>query len=208
MTAGELARLFNDKFLTNKANLTVVPMKGWRRSEWFDQTGLPWVVPSPNLPTLEAATVYPGQVILEGTNLSEGRGTTRPFELFGAPWIDGRELAAQLNRLKLPGVKFREAWFTPSFSKHQGKRCGGCQIHVQNRATYRPVATTLHILKTIRDSYPAKLELHASYFDKVMGTSTVRAALDQGKAVEQIVSGFGAGLEKFKAQRKPYLLYP
>ena len=208
MTAGELAQLFNDKFLAHKVKLTVVPMKGWRRSEWFDQTGLPWVVPSPNLPTLESASVYPGQVILEGTNLSEGRGTTRPFELFGAPWIDGRELAAQLNRLQLPGVKFREAWFTPSFSKHQGKLCGGCQIHVLDRATYRPVATTLQILKTIRDSYPTKLELHASYFDKVMGTTTVRTALEQGQPVADIVSGFGAGLKQFSALRKPYLLYP
>ncbi|MCJ7487462.1 MAG: DUF1343 domain-containing protein, partial [Candidatus Aminicenantes bacterium] len=127
MTAGELARLFNDKFLARKARLTVVPMEGWKREMWFDETGLPWVIPSPNMPTLDTAAVYPGLVALEGTNLSEGRGTTKPFELFGAPWIDGNELAKMLNGLSLSGVRFREAWFTPSFSKFQGQLCGGCQ---------------------------------------------------------------------------------
>jgi len=124
LTIGELARLFNDQFLKTKARLTVIPAEGWKRDWWFDQTGLPWVMPSPNMPTLETAAVYPGQVYLEGTNLSEGRGTTRPFELFGAPWIDGWELSRKLNSLDLPGVIFREAWFTPTFPNIREKDAG------------------------------------------------------------------------------------
>src|SRR5580704_4911782 len=159
MTVGELAQLFNDKFLTNKVQLTVVPMENWTRDEWFDQTSLPWVIPSPNLPTLDSATVYPGQVIFEGTNLSEGRGTTKPFEMFGAPWIDGFVLAQKLNDLNLPGVKFREVYFTPTFSKHSGQQCGGCQLHVIDRKTFRSVATTLSILSVVKNLYGDKLEL-------------------------------------------------
>jgi uncharacterized protein YbbC (DUF1343 family) len=207
MTVGELALLFNDRFLPVKANLTVVPMEGWHRAQWFDETGLPWVIPSPNLPSLEAAIVYPGQVLLEGTNLSEGRGTTRPFEQFGAPWIDGYELARQLNALNLPGVKFREAWFTPTFSKHQGQLCGGCQLHVTDRRRYRPLATALFILKAIRDQYPARFEFHASYFDKAIGTSAVRTALESGTDVKEIVRRFKPGLDDFARLRRPYLLY-
>jgi uncharacterized protein YbbC (DUF1343 family) len=207
MTAGELARLFNDKFLTNKVQLTVVPMENWSRDEWFSETLLPWVLPSPNLPTAESATVYPGQVIIEGTNLSEGRGTTKPFELFGAPWIDGFVLARKLNDLKLPGVKFREVWFTPTFSKFVGKQCGGCQLHVIDRNAYRPIATTLTILATVKQLYGDKLELHAEYFDKVLGTSTVREALERGESVDKIVSAFRPALVTFSKLREPYLLY-
>lgn len=207
MTAGELARLFNDKFLARKARLTVVPMEGWKREMWFDETGLPWVIPSPNMPTLDTATVYPGLVALEGTNLSEGRGTTKPFELFGAPWIDGHELAKALNGLGLAGVRFREAWFTPSFSKFQGRLCGGCQVHVTDRDAFRPFAAALHILKTVRDAYPGKFEFHADYFDKVMGTASVRAALEAGTGVPVILENIRPGLEAFADLRKTYLLY-
>lgn len=207
MTAGELARLFNDRFLTNKVKLTVVPMENWRRAEWFDETGLPWVLPSPNLPTLESAVVYPGQVILEGTNLSEGRGTTKPFEFFGAPWIDGCVLARELNAIKLPGVKFREVWFTPTFSKFKGELCGGCQLQVSDRQTYRPVATTLATLQTVRKLYGSKLELHRSYFDKVMGTAKVREAMERGEPVEKIVASWQPELDAFAKLRAPYLLY-
>src|SRR5512137_69271 len=136
MTVGELAVLFNSHFGIG-ADLEVVKIEGWSRADYFDETGLPWVIPSPNMPTLDTAIVYPGLVALEGTNLSEGRGTTKPFELFGAPWIDGHALAAKLNGLGLPGVRFREAWFTPSFSKFQGQLCGGCQIHVTDRGAFR-----------------------------------------------------------------------
>jgi uncharacterized protein YbbC (DUF1343 family) len=182
-------------------------MDGWKREMWFDETGLPWVAPSPNIPTLETAVVYPGQVFIEGTNLSEGRGTTKPFEFFGAPWIDAYELTKKLNALGLPGVVFREQWFTPTFSKFSGLNCGGCQVHVTDRNAYRPLAAALHIIKTIRDDYPGKFEFHAAYFDKIMGTSSVRTALESGKAVNAIIAGFEAGLKGFEERRKPYLLY-
>jgi uncharacterized protein YbbC (DUF1343 family) len=207
MTAGELARLFNDKFLTKKVNLTVVPMENWSRDEWFSETSLPWVLPSPNLPTPESATVYPGQVIIEGTNLSEGRGTTKPFEFFGAPWVDGFVLAKKLNDLKLPGVKFREVWFTPTFSKFAAKQCGGCQLHVVDRQSYQPVATTLAILSVVKQLYGDKLEFHAEYFDKVLGNSTVREALERGESADKIVAAFQPGLDAFAKLRAPYLLY-
>ena len=207
MTIGELARLFNDKFLARKAALTVVPAAGWRREMWYDETGLPWVVPSPNMPTLDTATVYPGQLYLEGTNVSEGRGTTRPFELFGAPWIDGAGLASRLNALDLPGVRFREAWFTPTFSKFQGELCGGCQLHVTDRRVFRSFTTALHVIKTIRDAYPDKFAFHTDYFDKVMGTSKVREALEQGRPVAEILTGLEKPLRDFAALRRPYLLY-
>lgn len=207
MTAGELAQLFNDKFLTNKVKLTVVPMENWRRNQWFDETGLPWVLPSPNLPTPEATTAYPGQVILEGTNLSEGRGTTKPFEFFGAPWIDGYTLARELNAVKIPGVRFREVWFTPTFSKFKGERCGGCQLHVTDRAAYRSISTTLQLLQTVKKLYGAKLELHDRYFDKVMGTSSVREALLRDEPVDKIVASWKPGLDEFAKLRQPYLLY-
>jgi uncharacterized protein YbbC (DUF1343 family) len=207
MTAGELARLFNGKFLPRKVELTVVPMEGWCRAAWFDATALPWVLPSPNLPTLDAATVYPGQVILEGTNLSEGRGTTKPFELFGAPWIDGYVLARELNALELAGARFREAWFTPTFSKFVGERCGGCQLHVVDRETFRPVTATLAILQTVKKVYGPKLELHAEYFDKVMGTSRVRKAFERGESFDKIIASFTVGLAEFAPQRAAFLLY-
>jgi uncharacterized protein YbbC (DUF1343 family) len=207
MTAGELARLFNDKFLARKAKLTVVPMEGWTREMWFDRTGLPWVIPSPNMPTLDTATVYPGLVMIEGTNMSEGRGTTRPFEQFGAPWIDAYELTRGLNALDLPGVVFREAWFTPHFSKFQGGLCGGCQIHVTDREAFRSFATGLHIVEAVRDAHPAEFAFHADYFDKVMGTASVRMALEAGTPVATILANIEPGLAAFAELRKPYLLY-
>jgi len=207
MTAGELAQLFNEQFLTNKVKLTVVPMEGWSRNQWQEETRLPWVLPSPNLPTVESAVVYPGQVILEGTNLSEGRGTTKPFEFFGAPWIDGFTLSGELNALKLPGVKFREVWFTPTFSKFKGELCGGCQLHVTDRESYESVKSTLAILETIRRLYGDKLELHDRYFDKVMGTATVREALVRGDSYQAIAASWEAGLVEFSRRRQPFLLY-
>lgn len=208
MTAGELARLFNARFLPRAAELTVVPMEGWDRVAWFDETDAPWVMPSPNMPTLDTATVYPGQVLLEGTNLSEGRGTTRPFELFGAPWIDGFVLAREMNAAGCDGVVFREAWFTPSFSKFAGERCGGCQMHVTDRNAFQPVATTLAILRVVNALHEGKLELHADYFDKVMGTSTVREAFERGVPTATISAGCDAGLRAFAREREPFLLYP
>ncbi|HVP90497.1 MAG TPA: DUF1343 domain-containing protein [Terriglobales bacterium] len=207
MTMGELARLFNDRFLAKKANLTVIPMEGWTRAMWFDRTGLPWVMPSPNMPTLDTAAVYPGFVAFEGTNVSEGRGTTRPFELFGAPWVDGDDLAAKLNGLGLPGVIFRGAWFTPTFSKFAGRLCGGCQVQVIDRAAFRSFEAFLQVVKAIRDAAPDKFEFHKDYFDKVMGTSRVREALEAGTPVKTIVDGLKPGLDAFLQLRRPYLLY-
>ena len=138
LTIGELARLFNDAYGIG-SDLEVVPMDGWHRADFFDATGLPWVMPSPNMPTLDTAIVYPGAVIFEGTRLSEGRGTTRPFELIGAPWIDARRLADRMNALTLPGVQFRAVEFQPTFQKYAGQTCGGCQMHVLDRQAFRPV---------------------------------------------------------------------
>ncbi len=207
MTTGELAQLFNAKFLPKPCALTVVPLEGWQRRDWFETTGLPWVIPSPNIPTVDTATVYPGQVLLEGTNLSEGRGTTKPFELFGAPWLDGYVLARELNAQAIPGAFFREAWFTPTFSKFAGERCGGCQLHVTDRERFAPVAAVLTLLSVVKQLGGPKLELHADYFDKVMGTSSVREAFERGVPAGQIVSTWKPGLADFAKQREPFLLY-
>ncbi len=227
MTAGELASLFNERFVgasladarqgsarasagaapTRKANLTVVALEGWRRADWFVDTPLPWVAPSPNMPTPNTATVYPGQVLLEGTNLSEGRGTTRPFEWFGAPWIDGYVLARKLNALALPGARFRETWFTPTFSKFAGQRCGGCQLHVIDRDALRSVTCVLAILETIKRLHGAELDLHADYFDKVMGTSLVREAFERGESFAQIAATWEPGHAAFARERAEFLLY-
>jgi len=207
MTAGELSLLFNDRLLEKKVKLTVVAMEGWEREMWYDETTLPWIIPSPNLPTLETANVYPGQAFLEGTNISEGRGTTKPFEIFGAPWIDGYELAKKLNALNLSGVKFREAWFKPIFSKYQGELCGGAQVHVSDRNKYKPFKTSLLIIKTIRDMYPEHFYFHEIYFDKIMGTSRIREALEENVDVEDIIRSCEAELREFSELRSHYLLY-
>jgi len=159
------------------------------------------------MPTPDTATVYPGEVLFEGTNLSEGRGTTRPFELFGAPWIDGYVLTRELNALGLPGVAFREAWFAPTFSKFAGQRCGGCQLHVTDREAFRPILTTLALLGVVRDRCGGRLELHDDYFDKVMGTSSVREAFVRGEPALAIAASWEAGLVEFARVRAPHLLY-
>ncbi len=207
MTAGELAGLFNEKFLEKKVDLTVIPMQGWEREMWYDEISLPWVIPSPNMPTLDTATAYPGQVFLEGTNISEGRGTTKPFEIFGAPWIDGYELVKKLNELNLEGIKFREACFSPTFSKYKGELCGGAQIHVIDRNQYRPFESSLHIIKTVMKMYPSHFKFHNEYFDKIMGTSKVREALEKGIDVKDIIKSYKGELDNFLVLRKPYLLY-
>ena len=155
MTIGELARLFNEEFDIG-ADLEVVAMDGWRREMYFDDTNVPWVLPSPNLPTLDSAIVYPGTVLFEGTNVSEGRGTTRPFELLGAPWIHAETFAESLNRLGLPGVKFRPTVIEPTFHKHAHAPCGGCQIHVLDRRAFRPVETGVALLTAFRACGPGR----------------------------------------------------
>ncbi len=151
-TIGELAGQFRDEAFP-KSRLWVLPMKDWAHPMWFDQTGLPWVMPSPNMPTLDTATVYPGMCLLEGTNISEGRGTTRPFEIFGAPFIDAEKLCRELNDLRLPGVFFRENYFQPTFHKFAGELCGGAQLHVVDRNSFRPFQTAVEIIRRIRTTY-------------------------------------------------------
>jgi uncharacterized protein YbbC (DUF1343 family) len=156
-TIGELAQQFRDEAFP-KCRLSILPMKNWERGMWFDQTGLPWVMPSPNMPTLDSATVYPGMCLLEATNVSEGRGTTRPFEIFGAPFIDAETLCRKLNDLKLPGVFFRENYFQPTFQKFAGQLCGGAQLHVLDRDIFRPFQTGVEIIRSIRELYPNSFE--------------------------------------------------
>jgi uncharacterized protein YbbC (DUF1343 family) len=152
-TIGELAQQFRDEAFP-KCELSVLPMKNWERAMWFDETGLPWVMPSPNMPTVETATVYAGMCLFEGTNISEGRGTTRPFEIFGAPFIDSEKLCTELNALKLPGAFFRENYFQPTFQKFAGHLCGGAQIHVIDRECFQPFRMAVEIIKHIRKTYP------------------------------------------------------
>jgi uncharacterized protein YbbC (DUF1343 family) len=207
MTVGELAKLFNSNFLTKTTNLTVISMLGWKRPFWFDETALPWISPSPNMPSLETATIYPGQVFLEGTNVSEGRGTTEPFEVFGAPWIDGTKLTKVLNDLLLPGVHFREVLFTPELSKYKGQICEGARIHVTDRTRFRPFETSMHIIQNVMEMNPKYFLFHSDYFDKIMGTATVREALEEQCDAREIVSRFCSGLDVFRNLREPYLLY-
>lgn len=212
MTVGELAMLFNEEFDIG-ADLTVVKMDGWKRTSYYDETPLEFVIPSPNMPTLDTALVYPGAALIEGTNVSEGRGTTKPFELIGAPYIDGTELAAQLNHLDMPGVQFRSAYFTPVYSKHAGDLSGGVQIHVTNREAYQPVKTGLALVKTIHDMYPEDFAFRAedsegvSYFDLLIGNGWVREEIEAGTPLEEIVKQWQPGLEQFKEIREDYLLY-
>jgi uncharacterized protein YbbC (DUF1343 family) len=154
-TIGDLAKQFRDEAFP-KCQLWVLPMKNWKRKMWFDNTGLPWVMPSPNMPTLDTATVYPGMCLLEATNISEGRGTTRPFEIFGAPFIDAEHLCSELNSLKLPGVFFRENYFQPTFHKFANELCGGAQIHVSDRNAFLPFRTGIEIIRCIRKFYQAQ----------------------------------------------------
>src|SRR5215472_6205090 len=148
-TIGELAKQFRDEAFS-KCRLSILPMKNWKRAMWLDETGLPWVMPSPNLPTLETAMVYPGMCLLEGTNISEGRGTTRPFEFFGAPFIDAEKLCTHFNNLKLPGVFFRENYFQPTFQKFAGQLCGGAQIHIINRERFQPFKQGTELFEAIK----------------------------------------------------------
>jgi len=156
-TIGELALQFRDEVFP-QCELVVLPMEGWERAMWFDETGLPWVLPSPNMPTLDTATVYAGMCLLEATNISEGRGTSRPFELFGAPWICGEDFAANLNMLGLPGVYFREAYFQPTFHKYAGQICAGAQLHVVDRDRFLPFQTGVEIIRHTRARYSASFQ--------------------------------------------------
>jgi uncharacterized protein YbbC (DUF1343 family) len=215
MTIGELARLFNDAFGIGCA-LDVVALVGWRRGMYFDQTGLPWVIPSPNLPTLDTAIVYPGAVMFEGTMLSEGRGTTRPFELVGAPWIDGERLADAMNARGLPGVHFRPVFFEPTFHKHARQTCGGCQPHVTDRATFEPVRTAVELIAEFSRQDPGhfawkqppyEYEHEKQPIDVLYGSDQVRMTIDRGGDVGALVRSWEPEEEAFKKLRQPFLMY-
>ncbi|WP_345616841.1 DUF1343 domain-containing protein [Streptomyces ziwulingensis] len=206
MTVAELARLFNGEFLTAPVELETVPMTGWRRSDFYDASGLPWVPPSPNMPTPETALVYSGTCLFEGTNLSEGRGTTRPFELLGAEGVDGR-WAAAANEAGLPGVRLREAYFAPTFSKFQGKTVGGVQLHVHDRAAFDPVRTGIALLVTARRVWDGFAWRPDNWIDKLTGSTRVRTMIDAGADTDEVVAGWQAELAAFRRVRRQYLLY-
>ncbi|MBS8266114.1 DUF1343 domain-containing protein [Mesobacillus boroniphilus] len=212
MTVGELAKLFNEEFNIG-ADLTVVEMDRWKRTMHYGETPLEFIMPSPNMPTLDTAFVYPGAALIEGTNVSEGRGTTKPFELIGAPFINSDDLSAKLNSLNLPGVKFRAASFTPTFSKHAGKLSHGIQIHITDGDSFKPVETGLHIVKTIHDMYPEDFQFRAedsrgiSFFDLLTGNGWIREEIEAGTSVEDIQAMWEDELNEFKLVREKYLLY-
>lgn len=217
MTIGELARLFNEHFGIG-AKLEVVPMQGWQRAQYLDETGMPWVIPSPNLPTLESAVVYPGTVLFEGTNVSEGRGTTKPFELIGAPWVgDPEAFADALNAVELPGVHFRPHAFEPTFQKHARVTCGGIQMHVTNRRAFPAVEVGVVLIDAFRRADPSafawrqppyEYEYVIPPIDILSGSAALREALEQGVGAREIAAGWRAGVEAFLPLRAMFLLYP
>lgn len=215
MTIGELARLFNDHFGIG-ADLEVVPMEGWTRPRFGDDAGMLWIMPSPNMPTLDTALVYPGTVLLEGTMASEGRGTTRPFELVGAPWVRAEDFVDRLNDHDLPGVVFRPVVFEPTFQKHHGVTCGGCQIHVTDRATFRPVVTGVAVIEELRRQNPASFawrpppyeyEHRLMPIDILAGSAALRTHIDAGGTAETLAASWRADEDAFRRTRAPYLLY-
>ena len=215
MTVAELARLFNEHHGIG-AELEVVPMQGWSREMFFDATDVPWIMPSPNMPTLETAVVYPGTVLLEGTMLSEGRGTTRPFELIGAPGLDGEALAEALNGAGVEGAYFRAVNFEPTFQKHAGTDCGGCQIHVTDREAFAPVKAGVAVIRACyggapeafawRDP-PYEYEHDKMPIDILAGSPALRQQIEEQVPLEDIVVSWRVGVAEFAELRKPYLLY-
>ncbi|MBI4723129.1 MAG: DUF1343 domain-containing protein [Candidatus Stahlbacteria bacterium] len=226
MTIGELAFMFNSHFNIG-AELKVIKMQGWERNMWFDETGLPWVMPSPNMPTLDTAIVYPGMCLLEGTNISEGRGTTKPFELFGAPFIDHQELCATLNKEHLPGVIFRPMQFIPTTSKYTGEQCKGGQLHITNRDEFLSFMTGVVIIKTIKQMYPDlfkwrsppyEYEEKQMPFDLLAGDSRIRELIERdvvakrksrsgGSDIRELLLQWEKELHSFASIRDQYLLY-
>jgi len=215
MTSGELALMFRDERRI-AVDLTVVGMKGWRRKMSFEDTGLPWVMPSPNMPTVDTAYVYPGGCLIEGTNLSEGRGTTRPFELVGAPWLDPWALARDLTREKIPGVDFRPTFFTPTFQKHAGLACGGVQLHVTDRGRFPSFLAYALLIHHARGQAPRQFawrdppyeyEQVKRPIDILCGGPAVRAAIDAGVSPRKLARGWKKELSAFRRRRARYLLY-
>ncbi|PYS53264.1 MAG: hypothetical protein DMF68_00045, partial [Acidobacteria bacterium] len=215
MTVGELARMFNEHFGIN-CELEVVKMEGWERSMWLDETDAPWVMPSPNMPTLESATVFPGTVHVEGTEMSEGRGTTKPFELVGAPYIVATDYARELAKLDFAGIHFRPCGFQPTFQKQAGRTCGGVQIHVTKREEFDPVAVGVAVVKVAFDMYtehfrwkepPYEYVYDRNPFDVISGTDKLRAMIESGSSMSSIIDSWSEGLERFRIERQSFLLY-
>jgi uncharacterized protein YbbC (DUF1343 family) len=216
MTIGELARMFNEHAGLG-AKLEVIPMQGWAREMYFDATGLPFVLPSPNIPTLDAEIVYPGTVLFEGINVSEGRGTTKPFELVGAPWVaDPEAFARRLNTLGLPGAVFRPHAFEPTFHKHAHVLCGGCQIHVTDREAFRSVETGVALVLAFREAGPDafawrdppyEYEYTLPPIDILYGSDGLRAGIDAGLSARQIAEQWVEPVRAFEQVRARYLLY-
>ncbi|MFD1829735.1 exo-beta-N-acetylmuramidase NamZ domain-containing protein [Streptomyces desertarenae] len=217
MTVGELARYFNGELLPKEGpggtvELEVVPVRGWDPYSTAHEHGLPWVPPSPNMPTPDTAVVYAGTGYFEGTNLSEGRGTTRPFELIGAPYLDHR-YSDRLNARKLPGVRFREGYFVPTFGKHTGTTCGGVQIHVTDPRRYEPVTTAVAMLVEARryDAFAWRQDAWDTrrpfWIDKLSGSPRLRGMVDAGKDVDEITAAWREEVRAFERTRRAYLLY-
>jgi Uncharacterized protein conserved in bacteria len=215
MTIGELAKMFNEHFAIG-CELEVIEMQSWNRNMWFEETGLPFVLPSPNIPTVDTCVVFPATVHLEGTELSEGRGTTKPFELNGAPFIDPRKWVAALDEYEFPGVVFREAYFRPTFCEFSGETCGGLQMHVFNRNIFRPVIVGVAMVKTVYDMYPEQFQWRQNAYeyvfdqnpmDVIAGTDKIRKAIETGGSVKEIEESWEPGLKDFAKVREPYLLY-
>ncbi len=215
MTVAELARFFNEHFGIG-AELEVIPMEGRSREMYWDATDVPWIMPSPNMPTLDTVIVYPGTVLLEGTMLSEGRGTTRPFELVGAPWLDGELLAARLNALDLRGVHFRASSFEPTFQKHACVPCGGCQIHVTAREAFEPVKAGVGVIRECFESAPDRFawrdppyeyEHEKMPIDILAGSPALRQQIEQQVPLEEIAESWRLSVAEFEEIRRPYLLY-
>ena len=216
LTIGELARLYQAERKLRNLELEIIPCRGWLRESLWEDTGLPWVLPSPNMPATETALVYPGQCLLEGTNLSEGRGTTRPFELCGAPWLDATAVASRLQKEELPGVIFRAAWFSPTNQKHAGRRCSGIQLHVVDRAVFRPVRTGLAILAVLRElsgeefrwrTEPYEFVSEPIAIDLLFGNDRERRAIEAGHPWRDIAEVWLAEEQAFAERRSPFLLY-
>lgn len=216
LTIGELAKMIlGEGWLGERSNLSliVIPMEGWRRDMWYDQTKLPWLPPSPNIKSLSTATVYPGTCLFEATNLSEGRGTFKPFEYLGAPWLD-RFVTTKLNALHLPGARFHPIVFTPNADsvrapnpKYKNEQCSGIFIQVTNRNTFRPVTAALKIIETLITSYPSQFTFDSTFFDKLLGSGQFRQSLGEQPAADSLISFWSDKLEDFRQKRLRYLLY-
>lgn len=215
MTVAELALMFNDHFKIG-CDLEVVRLGGWSRTDWMDETDAPWVMPSPNIPTVDSTVVFPGTVHVEGTQISEGRGTTRPFELVGAPYIIPEQYAARLNAIGFPGVYFRACVFQPTFQKHARVSCGGVQLHVTNREEFEPVVVGVAVVKTAFEMYPEEFRwkeppyeyvYDRNPFDVIAGTNKMREAFERGDSLETISESWQAPLVAFKKVRERFLIY-